>query len=1076
MSQNTSQTITIKVHNKDSIIATHKATSTPDNPTVITAQAGMNYELVNDLTNFAPENIKIKRVGNDLQLAFEDSVSTTFDPDLIIKDYYQYAEGDSPENTSTIIGMHENGSLYPYAPEAGLPDQAAPMLAQEVVAGQALGGGAITSSTQSNAIYWLAGLLVAGGLAAAGGGGGGNSAPQPPSDTTRPDKPIIDSLGTTNINKPTITGTAEPNSIITVVIKDSDNNTVDTGTTQTDGKGNWSYTPKTELPDGDNTVGATATDEAGNKSDEATTGVTIDTVSPELTVDDSATNDTTPTITGSVSEEATVHVIIKDKNGNVLDEGKATVNTDGTWSYTPTKELPEGEHTVEVTAEDKAGNKGSSQESLVLDTSVALPTITVVEDNDNNLVLDSQEIGNKTEVTATVAVPENAGQGDQIVITDGNGNPVSTLTVGTDVAAGGNTTIQVPINEDGSKVEIHVSVKDAVGNTDSSSTVLTINASSPVVKLIGDRNNDHVFNKEEVGTDNQIAVEITIPRDAQVGDVVTVTGNDTQELAQWTVGTDVSAGETKTTAISVDETTTHIKVTATINNNTGSDEADVDLVAPGDTDPGTEGIEEAPSISIAEATDGYINYKELYGTDDNPAGIQTTVTLPTGTKEGDTLTLTFNQGSETITLAHTVTAAEAESKSVALDILATGNNANASDLDYTVVNAESYTLKDGDYTVTALVTDKAGNPGKDSSPVGFTVDTRPVGDDTTAPQTDGQADNAPTVEIAEAKDNGFINKYELNNGISVKVTFPTGDNIEPAKAGDTVTLTFKKNGQEDIIHSYTITSADATNGSAEITVPKSSTVADHAYNFTDGGYTLTAVITDKAGNEGIASTPSQDKGTIFTIDTTANVPELEQVTSLTSSKVDEIFNTAEAVGNKVTLKVTAPDDAQAGETIAVIVNGKTVKTLTVGNDIPVQGSTNLEISLNNTDTHVDVKAVFTDQANNTATSATLSAGVDLVAPKVAINSITTSDTTPTITGTVDDETATVKVTINSNGLDTEITGTATVKADGAWSYIVPNASALSNGTYTVAATATDTAGNIGNANQNGTLTLTSSSC
>ena len=153
MSQNTSQTITIKAHNKDSIIATHKATSTPDNPTVITAQAGMNYELVNDLTNFAPENIKIKRVGNDLQIAFEDAVSATFNPDLIIKDYYQYAEGDKPENTSTIIGMHENGSLYPYAPEAGLPDQAAPMLAQEVVAGQALGGGAITSSSQSPWIF-----------------------------------------------------------------------------------------------------------------------------------------------------------------------------------------------------------------------------------------------------------------------------------------------------------------------------------------------------------------------------------------------------------------------------------------------------------------------------------------------------------------------------------------------------------------------------------------------------------------------------------------------------------------------------------------------------------------------------------------------------------------------------------------------------------------------------------------------------------------------------------------------------------------------------------------------------------
>lgn len=502
----------------------------------------------------------------------------------------------------------------------------------------------------------------------------------------------------------------------------------------------------------------------------------------------------------------------------------------------------------------------------------------------------------------------------------------------------------------------------------------------------------------------------------------------------------------------------------------GTHTPSIDITPPGDTSPGGE-IEEAPSISIAEATDGYINYKELYGTDDNPAGIQTTVTLPTGTEEGDTLTLTFKQGNETITLVHTVTAAEAQSKSVALDILATGNNTNAATLDYTVVNAESYTLKDGDYTVTALVTDKAGNPGKDSSPVEFTVDTRPVGDNTNGNTPDGQADNAPTVEIAEAKDNGFINKSELNNGISVKVTFPTGDNIEPAKAGDTVTLTFKKEDQADIIHTYTITSADVTNGSAEITVPKSSTVAGHEYNFADGGYQLTAVITDKAGNEGKVSTPSQDEGTIFTIDTIADAPGLAWETSPRSVKDDGIFNTAETANKQVTVNVTAPGNAQAGETIAVIVNGKTVETLTVGTDITAGGTEEITITLNDTDTHVDIKAVFTDQADNTATSATLSADVDFVAPKVVINSITTSDTTPTITGTVDDKTATVKVTISGNGLPSEITGNATVKADGTWSYPVPDASALSNGTYTVTATATDTAGNIGNADQNGTLTI-----
>lgn len=116
MSQNIS-TVTIKVHSQDEVIATYKATSTPDTPTIIAAQAGMNYELINDLTNFAPENIKIKRVGNDLQIAFEDPVSTSFNPDLIIKDYYQYTEGDSTDNTSMLMGMHENGSLYPYVPE-----------------------------------------------------------------------------------------------------------------------------------------------------------------------------------------------------------------------------------------------------------------------------------------------------------------------------------------------------------------------------------------------------------------------------------------------------------------------------------------------------------------------------------------------------------------------------------------------------------------------------------------------------------------------------------------------------------------------------------------------------------------------------------------------------------------------------------------------------------------------------------------------------------------------------------------------------------------------------------------------
>ncbi|OJF70732.1 hypothetical protein BK026_19250 [Alteromonas sp. V450] len=71
-----------------------------------------------------------------------------------------------------------------------------------------------------------------------------------------------------------------------------------------------------------------------------------------------------------------------------------------------------------------------------------------------------------------------------------------------------------------------------------------------------------------------------------------------------------------------------------------------------------------------------------------------------------------------------------------------------------------------------------------------------------------------------------------------------------------------------------------------------------------------------------------------------------------------------------------------------------------------------------------VTATATDAAGNT--SAPVSDTVDAVAPVVSIDDVVTSDSTPALTGNVDDPTATVVVTINGQDY------TATNNGDGTW--------------------------------------------
>ncbi len=92
--------------------------------------------------------------------------------------------------------------------------------------------------------------------------------------------------------------------------------------------------------------------------------------------------------------------------------------------------------------------------------------------------------------------------------------------------------------------------------------------------------------------------------------------------------------------------------------------------------------------------------------------------------------------------------------------------------------------------------------------------------------------------------------------------------------------------------------------------------------------------------------------------------------------------------------------------------------------------------------------------NGTAFEVSGTSNGDTTTPEISVNILFTKDTSPALSGIVDDTTATVTVTVNGS------TYTATNNADGTWTLagntITP---ALTSGTYDVTATAKDSSGN-----------------
>ncbi|ELW8651202.1 BapA prefix-like domain-containing protein [Salmonella enterica] len=279
----------------------------------------------------------------------------------------------------------------------------------------------------------------------------GNSSPNSTAftltvDTTAPQTPILTSVvddvaggvtgnlangQITNDNRPTLNGTAEAGSVISIY----DGNTL-LGVTSANAGGAWSFTPTTGLNDGTRTLTVTATDPAGNVSP-ATSGFTIvvDTLAPTVPlitsiVDDvpnntgaigngQSTNDTQPTLNGTAEANSAVSIF---DNGALV----ATVNANasGNWSWTPTAALGQGSHTYSVSAADAAGN-----------VSAASPSTTIIVDTiapgaPGNLVINTtgNRVTGTAEAGSTVTITSETGVVLGTATADGTGSFTATLT------------------------------------------------------------------------------------------------------------------------------------------------------------------------------------------------------------------------------------------------------------------------------------------------------------------------------------------------------------------------------------------------------------------------------------------------------------------------------------------------------------------------------------------------------------------------------------------------------------------------------------------------------------------------
>ena len=866
-----------------------------------------------------------------------------------------------------------------------------------------------------------------------------------------------------------VTG-AQAGDVITLTLNGKDY------TAMLDVAGSWSVgVPAADvgaLANGDQTISATVTDKAGN-STSATHAFDVSLTAPviainTLAVDDviNATEKGQDLLISGTSNQPDGTRITVTLNGISY---AATTDASGNWSVTVpaanVSALGEASYSVTASVTDTAGNSANTSHSVLVDSALPQVTINAVATDD---VINAAEVASGQTLSGKVS---GAASGDTVTISVG-GNTYTT-TVQDDLSWSVNVASDVLTAIGNGDLTVSASVTNGHGNTGSGERDITIDANLPglrVNKVAGDdviNSIEHGQNLIITGSSDGLAagsaLTVTVNGKTYAATVLAdgtwtaaVPAADVGALSEGTVTVTVEGQSAAGNPVSishdvkVDLATVAISIDAIATDDViNAAEKGADLVLSG----ATTNVEENQTVTITFGGKTYsatvdasghwtatVPSADLGSLKDGDASVQVSVTNVNGNSASAGREYSVDATAPTVSIEivsdnNIINAAEAQQ-----DLVVNGvSNAEAGQtvtvtlngVDYTttvqangswsvtVPSADIGAIIDGSYTITAVVADKAGNPA---------LADRDVLVDTTVPQ----------LTINTVSDDDVINSAEHAQALIV-----TGS-VTGAAAGDVVTVTINNKD-------YTAT-LDAS-GRWSVGVPAADVSA-----LTAGDHTITAALTDKAGNSN--STTHEVE-----VNLTAPVLTIDTVSG------DDVINSSEKTQD-LTITGTASGLA-VGAVVTVMLNGKAYSATVDTNGqwtttVPASEVGQLGEAL------YTVSASATDSVGN-STSTSHTVNVESVLPGVIINTVAGDDvinaaelaTGQTISGTVVNAEAGNTVTVSVGGHNY----TATVQSDLTWSVSVPESvlTALGNGDLTVTASVTNGVGNSGSGERDITI-------
>ncbi|PKH24382.1 hemagglutinin [Enterobacterales bacterium CwR94] len=878
------------------------------------------------------------------------------------------------------------------------------------------------------------------------------------------------------------TGVSGPGQTVVVTIGGKEYN----GTV--DGDGNWSVNVPGgslgSLPQGSNDVTVKVGDAAGN-SNSSTTPINVDTQPPAVAITTpiagdgvlNASEQGNPLIVGGTGENgSTVQVTL---GGNTYT---ATVGTNGQWSVTvpaaDLQALADGSYSVGVTATDPAGNSSTVSGNLQVKADPAnLPTLTVDAFAGND-ILDGAEQRSDQRISGTTTHVE-AGQTVTVTL---NGKVYTTQ-----VQASGNWSLNVPTADlqalNNGSASLTVAVSDKAGNPVTGTHDFTVNNALSGL-AVDPVSGDGYLNATEARGDLPVS---GTSANLAAGAIVTITFNNQTFTAEvgadgkWSavipaaslaglqdgpaniaVSATDQAGNPVTSSGTVN-VAIHQLPSATLNPPFGDGKLNASEQDSAQTLSGKTGIAgDGQTVTVTLGGNSFTGTVDsngnwqvnlpagaLDGLNDGSTNVVVVVKDAAGNSSTVTAPVVVDTTAPTLTLNPIagdgrVNGAEAQQ---AITISGEASGAEAGQRVTVTINGQSYTtavganggwsldlpagllagIANGSYTLTASVSDAAGNPASVSVPV--TV-----------------ATSAPVPTLNLPFGDGYLNQSEA--GSAQTLTGSTG----LAGAGQSVVITLGGND-------YTAT-VDA-NGNWSLAL--SPTVLQ---GLGDGSLPIVVTATDAAGNKGTANSS-------VTVDKTPPTLSLDPVAS------DNIINAAESM-SPITLSGKA-SVGDAGQTVTLTFNGQTYQALVQNDgswhvDLPTNvvqaladGNYNLGYSLTdkagNTTTGSSVVRVDANTANLPAITVGTVSGDDYINRAESGQNLTLSGTTTHV-----EAGRTVNVTLNGK------TYTATVAGDGSWTLTVPAADVgqLANGAQTITASVSDAAGNPASASHGVTVVASGS--